>query len=166
MGKLVEGSSIRAQASINRGKKRGAFMKILVIWIDQVVNLYGGMEKIFSEFSSGMVNRGHDVTAVYCTEMNGNFVFPMDEKVKKINLIKLIKNHKFESAPKLLLFKMKREILRMVKRSQIREMNEKWRLVRLKEAIQCLLNKENPDVIVSFDPETTSAVQIVMGGGR
>lgn len=136
-------------------------MKILIGWIAQVVGHNGGMDKVFVNFANEMTRRGHEVTLAYCTELSGRFYTPIMKEVKIINIIDLITNHKFESVKKSIPFKIRREIFRIIHPASMKEMETKFTLHRIGNAVFKLLQQEKPDIIITLDHGTTAVFQKV-----
>ncbi len=133
-------------------------MKILIAWIDQFVGHNGGMDKVFVRFANEMVRRGHNVTLAYCTEHNGKSYTPIDSRVNVVNVANNLPDKKWESH-KTTFFKIKREILRLLNKSHMLNYERQYELDYIQSGIQNLLNGSSPDIIVTMDAKTTSAIK-------
>lgn len=133
-------------------------MKILIAWIAQFVGHNGGMDKVFVRFANEMVRRGHTVTLAYCTEHNGKSYTPIDSRVNIVNIANYLPNKKWESH-KTILFKIKREILRSINKSHMLNYERRYELDYIRSGIQNLLNSFSPDIIITMDAKTTSAIK-------
>lgn len=47
----------------------------------------GGVEKVTCELANALVDRGHEVTVLYRDGKKGNPYFPLDNKVKQVNIL-------------------------------------------------------------------------------
>ena len=124
-------------------------MKIMLANFAKMINASGGLAKVTSAFANEMVARGHEVSLVYCDEQEGEFFFPVNDKVNAINLVSLGK-HNF---PKWM--KVKREILRPLNIRKAREVNDQFMIKYLKQPLRQILTNVKPDVIVASQPVAT-----------
>lgn len=132
-------------------------MRILLLHMGQVVNIVGGIEQVLANFANEMTKRGNEVSYAYCSDVKGNFCYPVNEKVKMINLVDFIPGHKFHTVKKPWIFKFKRECLRLISVELVKELNLRFELNKLDGAIDALLQELHPDIIisVSFFPAKT-----------
>ena len=112
------------------GKKH---MRILVFWVSQVVGRNGGMEKVFSRLSNALSRRGHQVTAVYCTEKAGKFYTPLDGQCRLINLAERLPKGEWESI-KPFAYILKREYLRLFSCEKMSDYRVKFNISKLIDA--------------------------------
>lgn len=134
-------------------------MRIFIGWIAQVVEHNGGMERVSINFANEMVRRGHEVVLAYCTEHSGEFCFPLDNRVKVINLAEFLPGHKYESLKPPAGFKIKREILRIIHPAGMKNMNTWFKIYRLRYVVMQALHDTSPDVVVTMDSATTAVFQ-------
>ena len=133
-------------------------MKILIAWIGQFVGHNGGMDKVFVHFANEMVHRGHTVTLAYCTERSGKIYTLIDSQVNVVNIATYLPGGKWESH-KPVSFRIKREFFRLFSNSQMLNYKRKYESHFLQTGIQKLLNESKPDIIVTMDAITTSAIK-------
>ena len=94
-------------------------MKILIAHFStHWVNTVGGMEKVVCKFAHEMINRGHKVTVLYIDKEEGAPYFPLDNRIKTINIL-------FEHGQKVISEKLP---------VRLRACREFWRLFSLKKA--------------------------------
>lgn len=132
-------------------------MKILINGFSQMVGVAGGVERVLINFANEMAQRGHEVLLVYCTEKRLSFCYPVDKRVKCINLVDLIPDHKYESIKPGVLFKIKREILRLIDTNIAKNLNVQFEIKKLQLAIFNLIHENVPDIIISAWPRGTAA---------
>ena len=133
-------------------------MRILIAWISQFLGRNGGMEKVSIRFANEMVRRGHSVALAYCTERKGKVYTPIDPCVRVVNIAHYLPGGKWEGH-KTTSFKIKREALRLIGKSFAIDFGRKYEVVYLKPGVQRVLEDFQPDVIVTLDAKTTSAIQ-------
>lgn len=61
-------------------------MRILIGGIAQFLGIKGGVERVIVNFANEMVQRGHDISIVYCTDIKEKVPYPLSPIVKLINL--------------------------------------------------------------------------------
>lgn len=129
-------------------------MRILLANFTKMVDDSGGLAKVTANFANEMTKRGHEVFLIYSDEKTGNFFYPVNNKVKCYDL----RHYNGKSVDFPLYMKAKREIFRSFSKIKARTVNndfiKKYLLNNLKE----LLNKINPDIIVSFQPAASKAL--------
>lgn len=133
-------------------------MRILIAWISQFLGRNGGMEKVSIRFANEMVRRGHSVDLAYCTERDGKVYTPIDPCVGVVNIAYYLPGGKWESH-KTTSFKIKREALRLIGKPFAVDYARKHEVVYLRSGIQRLLEDFQPDVVVTLDARTTSAIK-------
>lgn len=133
-------------------------MRILIAWISQFLGRNGGMEKVSIRFANEMVRRGHSVDLAYCTERDGKVYTPIDPCVGVVNIAYYLTGGKWESH-KTTSFKIKREALRLIGKPFAVDYARKHEVVYLRSGIQRLLEDFQPDVVVTLDARTTSAIK-------
>lgn len=71
-------------------------MKILIAHLGtNWVAMPGGVEKVTCELANALVDRGHEVTVLYRDGKKGNPYFPLDNKVKQVNIYIKMTNRLF-----------------------------------------------------------------------
>lgn len=133
-------------------------MQILIAWISQFLGRNGGMEKVSIRFANEMVRRGHSVDLAYCTERDGKVYTPIDPCVGVVNIAHYLPGGKWESH-KTTSFKIKREALRLIGKPFAVDYARKHEVVYLRSGIQRVLEDFQPDVVVTLDARTTSAIK-------
>lgn len=133
-------------------------MRILLAWISQFLGRNGGMEKVSIRFANEMVRRGHSVDLAYCTERDGKVYTPIDPCVGVVNIAHYLPGGKWESH-KTTSFKIKREALRLIGKPFAVDYARKHEVVYLRSGIQRVLEDFQPDVVVTLDARTTSAIK-------
>lgn len=132
-------------------------MKILIGGLFQFVGMNGGVERVLVNFANEMHKRGHNVSLLYCTEVKGNAPYVLNPEVHLINLIRWVPCGQFESKQKNLLFKIRRELLRLFNKNAVKNENTRFILNKLGNAAEQVLQEEKPDVFVSIGYTTTAA---------
>lgn len=133
-------------------------MRILIAWISQFLGRNGGMEKVAIRFANEMVRRGHSVDLAYCTERDGKVYTPIDPCVGVVNIAHYLPGGKWESH-KTTSFKIKREALRLIGKPFAVDYARKHEVVYFRSGIQRVLEDFQPDVVVTLDARTTSAIK-------
>lgn len=127
--------------------------KVVLINLWRVINAYGGTEKVFFSLSNELASRGYDVTAIASDSNHGVIHFPVSEKVNFKNCI---------------VDDVKQSIIRA--RSfyfPSKQQRDKMRLIislrNKANALKQEINKINPDIIISFQQETTFILKEIIG---
>ena len=128
-------------------------MKILLANFSKMVNDSGGAAKVFCAFANEMCARGHEVTAMYCDDKEGDFFYSVNENVRAINLQHAYGRH--IAFPKRL--KIKRELLRVVDIRRARSVNDSFIEKNLLGNIRRALEEVAPHVIVSWQPAASKS---------
>ena len=125
-------------------------MKILMTNFTKMVNDSGGVAKVCCAFANEMVKRGHKVSIIHSDEKTGKFFFPVDKKVTCYNAKQNIDGSLIKFPVYL---KALREVYRVFNKCKAqtfnRDFGEKYLIKNIKDCIE----KEKPDVIVSFQIE-------------
>lgn len=125
-------------------------MKIVLLNLWGINNSYGGTEKVFFEMANALNQKGHSVTALTYDTSSGHPAFQIDKEVTYRNcgepLFEKILHHGFWSKLKTCLIhdRQKRRIKRCASEAKAKS-----------SAITTAIEEVNPDVIVSFQQETT-----------
>lgn len=124
-------------------------MRILLANFTKMVNDSGGLAKVTSAFANEMVKRGHEVGLLYSDEKQGDFFYPVNDKVKCFNL-KVKSDGSIIKFP--LYLKAVREILRAFDKQSGRTVNSWFDEHYLLDNVKKCLVDFKPDVIVSYQP--------------
>ena len=123
-------------------------MKVLLLNLWRVINSKGGTEKVFFAMANAMVDKGYEIVALALENKQGKPFFPVDDRVKFIN-VGAGYNGKMSFVQKL------RRLTRMSTNDKRtfdeQEVYGKPRAARIK----LVLDREKPDVIVSYNVEAT-----------
>ena len=124
-------------------------MKILIAhlgtnWVD----MPGGVEKVTCELANALVDKGHEVTVLYRDGKKGNPYFPLDNKVKQVNILyKGDKQVISENLPTRL--RIMREAVRLFSQSKAQGINAKYKGRQYGLVINQYLNHHAVDVVIS-----------------
>ena len=126
-------------------------MKVMLADFHKFIGYSGGIENVFAKMASALSERGYDVIAVFADEKTeGEPFFAVPKSVKLLNLYHLPGEKAVKPSG---LAKVLREVIRPFSRAAAR--NQNYRLLcQAKEQLSRLLEKEKPDVIVSFREPT------------
>lgn len=126
-------------------------MKVMLADFHKFIGYSGGIENVFAKMASALSERGYDVIAVFADEKTeGEPFFAVPKSVKLLNLYHLLGEKAVKPSG---LTKVLREVIRPFSRAAAR--NQNYRLLyQAKEQLSRLLEKEKPDVIVSFREPT------------
>lgn len=111
----------------------------------------GGLAKVTCAFANEMNRRGHEVVLVYSDEQSGEFYYPIDANVVQYDL----RNMDGKRVTYPLTLRLKREWYRMFNKQKARTINNDFAESYLLGPLQNILEKTQPDVIVSFQPAAT-----------
>ncbi len=126
-------------------------MKILLADLHRFYGYSGGIESVFAHMAEALAARGHTVIGVFADEKaKGDFFFSIPDTVRLYDLYHMDGYPALSSAGGR---KLWREIIRPFSRAAARNENYKI-LSRTKERLSVILEKEAPDVIVSFREPT------------
>ena len=123
-------------------------MKVLLLNLWRVINSKGGTEKVFFAMANAMVDKGYEIVALALENKQGKPFFPVDDRVKFIN-VGLGYKKKINLVQKL------HRLTFITKKGRHNFCEQKVydppRAVRIKP----ILDREEPDVIVSYNVEAT-----------
>ena len=131
-------------------------MKILLIDTWPVIESMGGAEKIFCDLANALAQKGHTVSAICHDRNEGLPAFRLDKKVSFTNIYPLplpFLQQKF-------VHKL-RELSLIKKRRKEKHFLLNTEVLALKFDI--LFNDKQPDIIISFQIETTYALKSILG---
>lgn len=130
-------------------------MKLLLVYLAPFIISTGGAEKVCCDMANAMVERGHDVSILYCYGKVGMPFFPLNNKVRLCNLMSLHpEKWKGQLEPKLpQIQKIIREALRVFSISQAHGWEENYFGNLMKSDLQEMLQREQPDLIICNWPK-------------
>ena len=129
-------------------------MRILLANFSKMVGDSGGLAKVNVAFANEMVRRGHTVTTVYSDDREGDFFYPLDERVTVYNL----RHFRGETHLFPLSYKIRREILRAFSQKRGRAVNNDFTENYLLPHMKTILTEMQPDVIISFQPASAKSL--------
>lgn len=136
-------------------------MKILIIQTGTIVSSIGGVGHVLINMANAMAQKGHEVVLAYCTEQDGPFYYPVDNRVRTVNIISFVPGRRFESVKKTWKYKIHRELLKIKGRSAMKNLKARFEMQKIGTAIQMLVQQEHADIIISPAPITTAAVHYI-----
>ena len=126
-------------------------MKVLLADLHKFIGYSGGIENVFAKMAKALSERGYNVVGVFADEKKeGDFFFSIPDAVKLYNLYH-IPGQKDVTPSKVR--KVLREIIRPLSRAAARNQNYQL-LYQVRKQMQYVLEKEKPDVIISFREPT------------
>lgn len=126
-------------------------MKVMLADFHKFIGYSGGIENVFAKMASALSERNYDVIAVFADEKReGEPFFTVPKRVKLLNLYHLPGEKAVKPSG---LTKALREVIRPFSRAAARDQNYRL-LYQAKAQLSRLLEKEKPDVIVSFREPT------------
>lgn len=126
-------------------------MKVMLADFHKFIGYSGGIENVFAKMASALSERNYDVIAVFADEKReGEPFFTVPKRVKLLNLYHLPGEKAVKPSR---LTKALREVIRPFSRAAARDQNYRL-LYQAKAQLSRLLEKEKPDVIVSFREPT------------
>ena len=132
-------------------------MNILVAYFTQFVNRSGGMEHVCCQLANAMAERGHQVNIAYCSPVDGSPFYVLHPHVGLYNIYPArMKDMGKHHAYMPLWAKLAREGIRPFSRMTVRKWNFMWRHKILHQSLMPVLAACQPDIILSFEPDTTS----------
>ena len=123
-------------------------MRILFANFTKMIGDSGGLAKVNVAFANEMARRGHTVTTVYSDDREGDFFYPLDERVTAYNL----RHFRGETHLFPVTYKIRREILRAFSQKRGRAVNNDFTENYLLPHIQTILAETKPDIIIAFQP--------------
>lgn len=128
-------------------------MRILLANLTKMINDTGGLAKVTCLFANEMIKRGHEVSLVYSDVTNeGTFSFPLNKTVTCYD----IRHYEGQTLTYPLWLVIKRELYRMVSKKKARTVNDEFVETYALKNLQAVINRVQPDVIVSFQPAATA----------
>lgn len=126
------------------------------------VQCSGGVEKVICKFANEMLNRGHEVTVLYIDQKEGTSFFPLDHRVKTINIL-------YENGQKAISEKLPvrlracREFWRLFSLKKVRAINAEYKGKLYGRQIQKMISQQKPDVIVACSEQS---IKYVIGDAK
>lgn len=137
-------------------------LRILIIWRAQFLGAHGGMERVCSNMANHFCRNGDEVEILYCNKNDGGTpYFPLENKVKLVNMLSGIKDGHRRAFP--FWAGCVREFLRVFNKDSMFTFVSKRKNGVLKIPVRKEIERFHPQVIVSFDPETTLLVRESLG---
>jgi glycosyltransferase involved in cell wall biosynthesis len=126
-------------------------MKILLARIAALYGRNGGMEQVEARMAGALLQRGHEVGILSYDTEEGRPYYPIDPSIRLLNL-----NHFIEKSCDLWIHKCLRELVRPFSKRQALYWRNKGRYSYFREAVREALRQFRPDVIISFDAESSA----------
>lgn len=123
-------------------------MKIMLANFAKMIDDSGGLAKVTCAFANEMSRRGHEVSLLYCDGKEGDFFYPVTAEVHRYDLC--IQNGKTIKMPWYMV--VKRELIRPFSKIYSRDVNDQFMQKYLEMYIRKILEKEQPDIIISSQP--------------
>ena len=121
------------------------------------VQCSGGVEKVICKFANEMLKRGHEVTVLYIDQKEGTSFFPLDHRVKTINIL-------YENGQKAISEKLPvrlracREFWRLFSLKKARAINAEYKGKLYGRQIQKMISQQKPDVVVACSEQSIKYV--------
>lgn len=121
------------------------------------VQCSGGVEKVICKFANEMLKRGHEVTVLYIDQKEGTSFFPLDHRVKTINIL-------YENGQKAISEKLPvrlracREFWRLFSLKKARAINAEYKGELYGRQIQKMISQQKPDVVVACSEQSIKYV--------
>lgn len=121
------------------------------------VQCSGGVEKVVCKFANEMLKRGHEVTVLYIDQKEGAPFFPLDYRVKTINIL-------YENGQKAISEKLPvrlracREFWRLFSLKKARAINAEYKGKLYGRQIQKMISQQKPDVVVACSEQSIKYV--------
>ena len=121
------------------------------------VQCSGGVEKVVCKFANEMLKRGHEVTVLYIDQKEGAPFFPLDHRVKTINIL-------YENGQKAISEKLPvrlracREFWRLFSLKKARAINAEYKGKLYGRQIQKMILQQKPDVVVACSEQSIKYV--------
>ena len=136
-------------------------MRVLLIWRAQFLGPDGGMEHVCSGMANHLAETGNEAGILCCAEKEGTPFFPLSPDVKLFNMLAGMENAKEKYMPPWAAGI--RECLRICSKPVMFRWVSHRKNKILVQPVQRVVKNFRPDVIVSFDPETTILLRESLG---
>lgn len=121
------------------------------------VDMPGGVEKLTCYLSSDLVKKGYDVTVLYRDGIEGKPHFPIDSKVRQLNIL-FENGHKVVSEKLPFALRVYRELARLFSQKKAQGINAEFKGRQYGPRIRLFLNEYPADVILSCSAPSTKYV--------
>ena len=121
------------------------------------MDMPGGVEKLTCYLSSDLVKKGYDVTVLYRDGIEGNPHFPIDSKVRQLNIL-FENRHKVVSEKLPFTLRVYRELARLFSQKKAQGINAEFTGRPYGPRIRRFLNEYPADVILSCSAPSTKYV--------
>lgn len=121
------------------------------------VDMPGGVEKLTCYLSSDLVKKGYDVTVLYRDGIEGKPHFPIDAKVRQLNIL-FENGHKVVSEKLPFTLRVYRELARLFSQKKAQGINAEFKGRQYGPRIRRFLNEYPADVILSCSAPSTKYV--------
>lgn len=132
-------------------------MKILLVDENKVVNYTGGIEKVLCDFANEFTQRGHEVSLVCMDAEEGKPFFPLDERVRFINLAAKTAYYGDFFDYRWLLKKIQREVSRLWDKKH--DCKKSYFFRGFIQRLDVWLREIRPDVVISIGPDSAILAQ-------
>ena len=132
-------------------------MKILFIDENKVVNYAGGIEKVLCDFANEFTKRGHEVSLVCMDAEVGKPFFPLDEKVRFINLASKTEYYGDFFDYRWTLKKLQREVSKLWDKTH--DCKKNYLFHGFIQRLDVWLREIHPDVVISIGPDSALLAQ-------
>lgn len=134
-------------------------MKIALAYFEKFIEMSGGIERVCCNMANALVERGHEVSVIYCYGRSGEPFYPLNPSINLYNLMaQHPKKWKKPALGQCISGKDKliRELIRAFNANKARDWNEQIKGRMIQEEIRHAVQDIQPDVIVSFRYETSN----------
>lgn len=133
-------------------------MNILLANFTKMVQDSGGLAKVTVAFANEMTKRGHKVSIVYSDDREGNFFYPVEDRVCCYDLRHLKEPYVQSDVQVPYFYKIKREVLRAFSKRQARTVNNDFLKAYVLSYLKQVVAHIQPDIIISFQPAASKAL--------
>lgn len=143
--------------------------KIMFIDEHHLINYPGGVEKVLASFSNEFVDRGYEVIIVGMDTAKGALLYPLDKRVKFVNLC-YIPDEPVFGGFSYFLKKVQKELLRTIAGSQLKIGRHKFQdpkkeyfFTEFIRRLRGCIEEHQPNVILAITPDSAYLAQQSMG---
>lgn len=132
------------------------------IWLSRIAlsfNPAGGMERAAANMANELTKRGDNVSLCYYNPKRTKWFYNLTEGVNTIHLEKYASSRKIFGIRQ----KVAKEILRIVNKQAFRDWKYHCIASYFKEPLEAIMSSQMPDVLISFDWQTTYFWKTVLG---
>lgn len=132
-------------------------MKVALVTLQQIVNSFGGSTKVFFNMANNLSRRGYDVTAIACDPNKGEPIYKISDTV-------VLRNCTGSFYLKYVLAPLSKFISSFARDRKSRRSRRKIFELKAKAPyIKASLDATQPDVIISYQQETTYLLKEILG---